>query len=93
MQLQCVDYDVCDCMLMNRVLVTTGRKFWSFPKLRGDNRNDDKSKLPDQVLQISESCSQMVLQFRDQIEVIELLIQPMITCILINFVIISHNRV
>ncbi|WOG90676.1 hypothetical protein DCAR_0309920 [Daucus carota subsp. sativus] len=61
-----------DCIILLAVFPAqkTGRKFWSFPKLRGDNRNDDKSKLPDQVLQISESCSQMVLQFRDQIEVI-----------------------
>lgn len=52
-------------------LIITGRKFWSFSKLKKDNRDDERSKLPDQVFQISESCSQMVLQFRDQIEVIE----------------------
>lgn len=54
--------------------------------MRRDNRDDETSKLPDQVFQISESCSQMVLQFRDQIEVIEVLIELMITCILLCFV-------
>lgn len=61
-----------DCIILLAVFPAqkTGRKFWSFPKLKKDNRNDERSKLPDQVFQISESCSQMVLQFRDQIEVI-----------------------
>ncbi|KAK1392496.1 Kinase protein with adenine nucleotide alpha hydrolases-like domain [Heracleum sosnowskyi] len=59
-----------DCIILLAVFPAqkTGRKFWSL--LRRDDRNDDRSKLPDQVFQISESCSQMVLQFRDQIEVI-----------------------
>uniref|UniRef100_A0A5B7AFZ5 non-specific serine/threonine protein kinase n=2 Tax=Davidia involucrata TaxID=16924 RepID=A0A5B7AFZ5_DAVIN len=47
----------------------TGRRFWGFPRLKGDCKNGGREKLPDRIYQISESCSQMVLQFNDQIEV------------------------
>ncbi|CAN1273698.1 Inactive protein kinase SELMODRAFT_444075 [Linum perenne] len=47
-----------------------GKKFWSFPKLTGDcGSSTHRQKLPDRVCEISESCSQMVLQFHNQIEV------------------------
>lgn len=61
-------------------MVVTGRKFWSFPRLTRDCRNDDRTKFPDRVFQISESCSQMVLQFHDQIEVIEDFTELPLTC-------------
>ncbi|CAN0922151.1 Cytochrome P450 82A1 (Fragment) [Linum grandiflorum] len=48
----------------------TGKKFWSFPRLTGDcGSSTHRQKLPDRVCEISESCSQMVLQFHNQIEV------------------------
>lgn len=46
-----------------------GRRFWVFPRLRGDCRGGDPARLPDRICQISESCSQMVLQVQDQIQV------------------------
>lgn len=48
-----------------------GKKmFWRFQRLRGDCRAGvDPTKLPDRIGQISESCSQMVLQFHNQIDV------------------------
>ncbi|KAK2969410.1 hypothetical protein RJ640_020353 [Escallonia rubra] len=46
-----------------------GRKLWSSPIMKGDCRNGD-GKLPDRIYQISESCSRMVLEFHDQIEVV-----------------------
>ncbi|KAL9143720.1 hypothetical protein ABFS82_14G252700 [Erythranthe guttata] len=48
---------------------TGGRGFWRFPRLKGNCRSCDPAKLPDRVCQISESCSQMILQVQDQIEV------------------------
>ncbi|KAL3505239.1 hypothetical protein ACH5RR_035080 [Cinchona calisaya] len=51
---------------------TGKRKFWGFPRLKGDCRasgGGDPTELPDRIGQISESCSQMVLQFHDQIDV------------------------
>ncbi|PIN05413.1 Serine/threonine protein kinase [Handroanthus impetiginosus] len=46
-----------------------GRRFWGFPRLKGDCRSSNPTKLPDRVCQISESCSRMVLEVQDQIEV------------------------
>ncbi|KAI3465028.1 hypothetical protein Pfo_021691 [Paulownia fortunei] len=46
-----------------------GRRFWGFPRLKGDCRSGDPTKLPDRICEISESCSQMVLQVQDQIQV------------------------
>ncbi|OMO74968.1 hypothetical protein COLO4_26401 [Corchorus olitorius] len=46
-----------------------GRKFWSFPMLTGDCGSSNQEQLPERICQISESCSQMVLQFNNQIEV------------------------
>ncbi|KAL9172505.1 hypothetical protein ABFS82_03G052500 [Erythranthe guttata] len=46
-----------------------GRRFWGFPRLKGDCRSCDPSELPGRIRQISESCSQMVLQLHDQIQV------------------------
>ncbi|KAK0577102.1 hypothetical protein LWI29_027803 [Acer saccharum] len=47
----------------------TGRRFWKFPRLTSDCKNSHVGKLPDRICEISESCSQMVLQFHNQIEV------------------------
>ncbi|XP_047982964.1 inactive protein kinase SELMODRAFT_444075-like isoform X1 [Salvia hispanica] len=44
---------------------TGGRRFWGLPLLKGNSR----SCQPDRLRQIAESCSQMVLQVRDRIEV------------------------
>ncbi|KAG8377699.1 hypothetical protein BUALT_Bualt08G0059900 [Buddleja alternifolia] len=46
-----------------------GRRFWGFPRLKGDDRSGDSTKLPDRIRKISESCSHMVLQVQDQIQV------------------------
>ncbi|KAL0366155.1 UNVERIFIED_CONTAM: hypothetical protein Sradi_3505600 [Sesamum radiatum] len=48
---------------------TGGRRFWGFPRLQGSCRSFDPAKLPDRISQISESCSQMVLQVQDRIQV------------------------
>ncbi|KAI9201709.1 hypothetical protein LWI28_027878 [Acer negundo] len=47
----------------------TGRRFWKFPRLTSDCKSSHVGKLPDRICEISESCSQMVLQFQNQIEV------------------------
>ncbi|XWS25702.1 hypothetical protein CRYUN_Cryun27aG0090200 [Craigia yunnanensis] len=46
-----------------------GRRFWNFPMLTGDCGSSMREELPERISQISESCSQMVLQFHNQIEV------------------------
>ncbi|KAK9270310.1 hypothetical protein L1049_025888 [Liquidambar formosana] len=46
-----------------------GLRLWNFSRLTGDRGNSCRDKLPDRICQISESCSQMVLQFHDHIEV------------------------
>ncbi|XP_047334228.1 inactive protein kinase SELMODRAFT_444075-like [Impatiens glandulifera] len=61
-----------DCIIMLAVLSaqkTARRRFWNFPSLTGDCSSGDQDMLPDRISQISESCSQMVLQLHDQIEV------------------------
>ncbi|KAJ0085871.1 hypothetical protein Patl1_09064 [Pistacia atlantica] len=47
----------------------SGRRFWRFPRLNGERKSSHAEKLPDRICKISESCSQMVLQFHNQIEV------------------------
>ncbi|XP_019458849.1 PREDICTED: inactive protein kinase SELMODRAFT_444075-like isoform X1 [Lupinus angustifolius] len=47
----------------------TGRRFWSFSKLTGDCSSSREGKLPERISDISESCSQMILQLQNQIEV------------------------
>lgn len=47
-----------------------GKRFWNFPRFAGDScAGSFQEELPDRICQISESCSQMVLQFHNQIEV------------------------
>ncbi|OIW03448.1 hypothetical protein TanjilG_14673 [Lupinus angustifolius] len=46
----------------------TGRRFWSFSKLTGDCSSSREGKLPERISDISESCSQMILQLQNQIE-------------------------
>ncbi|KAI3460270.1 hypothetical protein Pfo_016933 [Paulownia fortunei] len=48
---------------------TGGRRFWGFTRLKGNCRSCDPAKLPDRICQISESCSQMILQVQDRIQV------------------------
>ncbi|KAG8654701.1 hypothetical protein MANES_05G166700v8 [Manihot esculenta] len=47
----------------------TGKRFWSFPRWTGDSGSSQRERLPDRICEISESCSQMVLQFHSQVEV------------------------
>ena len=56
-----VDYLSC--------LMCVGKKFWNFPRLAGDCGSNQLERLPDRVCEISENCSQMVVQFYNQIEV------------------------
>ncbi|XP_022894368.1 inactive protein kinase SELMODRAFT_444075-like isoform X2 [Olea europaea var. sylvestris] len=61
-----------DCILLLAVFsdkMTAGRRFWGIPRLKGDCRSADRNKLLDRIGEISESCSQMVLQFHGQIQV------------------------
>ncbi|CAI9777799.1 unnamed protein product [Fraxinus pennsylvanica] len=61
-----------DCILLLAVFsekMTAGRRFWGFPRLKGECRSADRNNLRDRIGQISESCSQMVLQFHGQIQV------------------------
>ncbi|KAK8596777.1 hypothetical protein V6N13_001383 [Hibiscus sabdariffa] len=46
-----------------------GKRFWNFPMLTGDCGSNIREELPERICQISESCSQMVLQFHNQVEV------------------------
>ncbi|KAK8513882.1 hypothetical protein V6N13_005070 [Hibiscus sabdariffa] len=46
-----------------------GKRFWNFPILTGDCGSNIREELPERICQISESCSQMVLQFHNQVEV------------------------
>ncbi|KAF3446250.1 hypothetical protein FNV43_RR11429 [Rhamnella rubrinervis] len=60
-----------DCITLLAVFSgeKTGRRLWSFPIFAGDCGSSRHERLPDRICQISESCSQMVLQFHNQIEV------------------------
>ncbi|KAJ6971808.1 hypothetical protein NC653_032371 [Populus alba x Populus x berolinensis] len=46
----------------------SSKRFWNFPRLAGDCGSDQRKRLPDCVSEISENCSQMMLQFHNQIE-------------------------
>ncbi|KAJ6722512.1 ADENINE NUCLEOTIDE ALPHA HYDROLASE-LIKE DOMAIN KINASE, partial [Salix koriyanagi] len=46
----------------------SGKRFWNFPRLSGDCGSKHRERLPDFVSEISENCSQMMLQFHNQIE-------------------------
>lgn len=46
-----------------------GKRFWSFPRWTSDSGSSQRERLPDRICEISESCSQMVLQFHSQVEV------------------------
>ncbi|KAI3522047.1 hypothetical protein L1887_11525 [Cichorium endivia] len=61
-----------DCVILLAVFpgAKSSRKLWRWRRLSGDCRNiDDCANLPDRICQISESCSQMVLQFQNKFEV------------------------
>nr|XP_008377373.2 inactive protein kinase SELMODRAFT_444075-like [Malus domestica] len=60
-----------DCVTLLAVFSTakTGGKFWNFPRFTGDCGSRRREDLPDRICQISDSCSQMVLQFHSQIQV------------------------
>lgn len=49
--------------------VLLGKRFWSFPRWTGDSGSSQRERLPDRICEISESSSQMVLQFHSQVEV------------------------
>ena len=51
------------------MIVCSGRRFWNFHRWSGDCANAVQENLPDRVHEISESCSQMVLHFHNQVEV------------------------
>ncbi|KNA04508.1 hypothetical protein SOVF_199030 isoform A, partial [Spinacia oleracea] len=46
-----------------------GRRLWNFPRLTGNCAGLEGGNLPERILEISESCSQMALQFNNQIQV------------------------
>ncbi|KAK7815452.1 inactive protein kinase [Quercus suber] len=60
-----------DCITLLAIIPKekTSRRFWNFTLFRGDCSSSQREKLPEKIHQISESCSQMALQFRNQIEV------------------------
>ncbi|EEF52503.1 BRASSINOSTEROID INSENSITIVE 1-associated receptor kinase 1 precursor, putative [Ricinus communis] len=60
-----------DCITLLAVFskTKTGKRFWSFPKLTGDCGSSHRDKFSDRICEISESCSQMVLQLHNQVEV------------------------
>ncbi|KAF9604139.1 hypothetical protein IFM89_002814 [Coptis chinensis] len=62
-----------DCITLLAVLSDdgkSGRRRWNFPKFGADCASKHRERSPpDQIYQISESCSQMVLQFHDQNQV------------------------
>lgn len=45
------------------------RTLWGFRRSKGDCQAAESTDSPDRMVQISESCSQMVLQFHNQIDV------------------------
>lgn len=60
-----------DCISLLAVFPdkASGRRFWNFPRITGNCAGIDGSNLPENICEISESCSQMVLQFQNQIQV------------------------
>lgn len=59
-----------DCITLLAVFSVekTGRRFWNFHRWSGDCANAVQENLSDRVHEISESCSQMVLHFHNQVE-------------------------
>ncbi|KAF5942890.1 hypothetical protein HYC85_020532 [Camellia sinensis] len=63
-----------DCITLLAVLSSghyktrSRRSLWSFPRLAGDCGTGDRDKFPQCISQISDSCSQMILQLHDQIQ-------------------------
>ncbi|KAM3341926.1 inactive protein kinase SELMODRAFT isoform X1 [Capsicum galapagoense] len=61
-----------DCIMLLAVFSdekSERRRFWGFPRMRGDCRSSERTNSHDRIGQITESCSQMVLQFHDQLDV------------------------
>uniref|UniRef100_A0A2P2J8Y5 Uncharacterized protein n=1 Tax=Rhizophora mucronata TaxID=61149 RepID=A0A2P2J8Y5_RHIMU len=60
-----------DCVTLLAVFSDdkNGKRFWNFPRFAGDCGKSQRESSPDRVCEISESCSRMVLQFHNQIEV------------------------
>ncbi|XP_021722662.1 inactive protein kinase SELMODRAFT_444075-like [Chenopodium quinoa] len=60
-----------DCISLLAVFPdrTSGRRLWNFPRLTGNCAGLEGGNLPERILEISESCSQMALQFNNQIQV------------------------
>jgi hypothetical protein len=55
--------------LFDSEMNVAGRRFWNFPIFAGDCGGSLREELPDRIYRISESCSQMALQFHSHIEV------------------------
>ncbi|KAL9231600.1 hypothetical protein vseg_006807 [Gypsophila vaccaria] len=47
----------------------SGRRLWNFPRLSGNCAGIDGGNLPDRICEISDSCSQMALQFNHLVQV------------------------
>ncbi|CAO2821766.1 unnamed protein product [Amaranthus hypochondriacus] len=60
-----------DCISLLAVFPdrTSGRRLWNFPRFTGNCAGLEGGNLPEKILEISESCSQMALQFNNQIQV------------------------
>lgn len=60
-----------DCISLLAVFPdrTSGRRLWNFPRLTGNCAGIEGGNLPERIVEISESCSQMALQFNNQIQV------------------------
>ncbi|VFR01480.1 unnamed protein product [Cuscuta campestris] len=56
------------------------KRFWGFPKLNGDCGSDRVNSPADRICQITDSCSEMVLQFKDQIDVTKGIVAWMVDC-------------
>ncbi|KAL2894733.1 hypothetical protein RDABS01_010642 [Bienertia sinuspersici] len=59
-----------DCISLLAVFPdkSSGRRLWGFPRLTGNCAGMDGGNLPERICEISESCSQMALQFNNQIQ-------------------------
>lgn len=55
--------------LFDLAMNVAGRRFWNFPLFPGDCGGSLREELPDRIYRISESCSQMALQFHSHMEV------------------------
>ncbi|XP_038718490.1 inactive protein kinase SELMODRAFT_444075-like isoform X2 [Tripterygium wilfordii] len=63
--------DPGDCITLLAVFSSSksSKRFWNIPWLTGDCSSSHRQRFPDRICEISESCSQMVLQFHNQPEV------------------------